>query len=129
MPINNQLIDQLLEGHSSPQDILGEDGLLKQLTKRVAERVLEAEMSEHLGYTKNEPKGKNTGNSRNGKSQKIVRSIHGEIDIDVPRDRNGEFEPKLIRKGEKQLNGFDERTISLYSRGMTTRSLRIQIVQ
>ena len=124
MPINNQLIDQLLEGHSSPQDILGEDGLLKQLTKRVAERVLEAEMSEHLGYTKNEPKGKNTGNSRNGKSQKIVRSIHGEIDIDVPRDRNGEFEPKLIRKGEKQLNGFDERTISLYSRGMTTRDIQ-----
>ena len=65
-------------------------------------------MSEHLGYTKNEPKGKNTGNSRNGKSQKTVHSIHGKIDIDFSRDRNGGFEHKLIRKGEKQLNGFDE---------------------
>ena len=124
MPIDNQLIDQLLEGHTSPEDILGENGLLKELTKRVAERALEAEMNHHLGYAKNEVKGNNTGNSRNGKSKKTVRSIHGDIELDIPRDRNGDFEPKLVKKGDKQLNGFDDRIVSLYSRGMTTRDIQ-----
>jgi len=124
MPISDELIAQLLEGCSSPDDILGEDGLLKQLTKKVAERALEVEMDQHLGYAKHDPAGKNTGNSRNGKTSKSVRSIHGEVDLDVPRDRNGTFEPKLVRKGEKQLNGFDDRIISLYARGMTTRDIQ-----
>lgn len=124
MPISDELIAQLLEGCSSPDDILGEDGLLKQLTKKVAERALDVEMNEHLGYAKNDPSGKNTGNSRNGKGRKSVRSIHGEIELEVPRDRNGTFEPKLVRKGEKQLNGFDDRIISLYARGMTTRDIQ-----
>ena len=124
MPISDELIAQLLEGYSSPDDILGEDGLLKQLTKKVAERALDVEMNEHLGYAKNDPSGKNTGNSRNGKGRKSVRSIHGEIELEVPRDRNGTFEPKLVRKGEKQLNGFDDRIISLYARGMTTRDIQ-----
>ena len=124
MPISDELIAQLLEGCSSPDDILGEDGLLKQLTKKVAERALDVEMNEHLGYAKNDPSGKNTGNSRNGKGRKSVRSIHGEMELEVPRDRNGTFEPKLVRKGEKQLNGFDDRVISLYARGMTTRDIQ-----
>ena len=87
MPISDKLIDQLLEGKSSPEDILGEDGLLKELTKRVAERALEAEMAHHLGYAKHDPAGSNTGNSRNGKSRKTLRSVHGEIDLDIPRNR------------------------------------------
>jgi putative transposase len=124
MPISDKLIDQLLEGNKSPEDILGEEGLLKQLTKRVAERALEAEMDHHLGYQKNDPAGNNTGNSRNGKGQKKVRSVHGEIELDVPRDRNGKFDPQLVKKGEKQLNGFDDRVISLYARGMTTRDIQ-----
>lgn len=124
MPISDELIAQLLEGCSSPDDILGEEGLLKQLTKKVAERALDVEMNEHLGYAKNDPSGKNTGNSRNGKGRKSVRSIHGEIELEVPRDRNGTFEPRLVRKGEKQLNGFDERIVSLYARGMTTRDIQ-----
>ena len=124
MPISNKLIDQLLEGNSSPEDILGDDGLLKQLTKRVAERALAAEMDEHLGYSKHEVSGKNSGNSRNGKSAKTVRSVHGDIELDVPRDRNGSFDPKLVKNGEKQLNGFDDRIISLYARGMTTRDIQ-----
>ena len=124
MPISDELIAQLLEGCSSPDDLLGEDGLLKQLTKKVAERALDVEMNEHLGYAKNDPTGKNTGNSRNGKGRKSVRSIHGEIELEVPRDRNGTFEPKLVRNGEKQLNGFDDRIISLYARGMTTRDIQ-----
>ena len=124
MPISDKFIDQLLDGHSSPEDLLGENGLLKQLTKRVAERALEAEMEEHLGYEKHEAKGKNTGNSRNGKTSKSVRSVHGDIDIEVPRDRNSTFEPKLVKKHDKQLNGFDDRVISLYAKGMTTRDIQ-----
>ena len=124
MPISDKLIDQLLEGCSSPEDILGESGLLKQLTKKVAERALEAEMESHLGYAKHDPSGKNTGNSRNGKSSKSVRSVHGEIELEVPRDRNGTFEPQLVKKGEKQLHGFDDRIISLYSRGMSIRDIQ-----
>lgn len=124
MPITDKLIDQLLDGCNSPDDILGEAGLLKQLTKKVAERALNAEMEQHLGYAKHAPEGKNSGNSRNGKSTKTVRSVHGEIDLDIPRDRNGSFEPKLVKKGEKQLNGFDDRIISLYARGMTTRDIQ-----
>jgi transposase-like protein len=128
MPISDKLIDQLLEGCSSPEDILGESGLLKQLTKKVAERALDAEMESHLGYPKHDPSGKNTGNSRTGKSRKSVRSVHGEIDLEVPRDRNGTFEPQLVKKGEKQLHGFDDRIISLYSRGMSTRDIQAHFV-
>lgn len=124
MPISDKLIDQLLEGCDSPDDILGEAGLLKQLTKKVAERALNAEMEQHLGYAKHAPEGKNSGNSRNGKSSKTVRSVHGDIDLDIPRDRNGSFEPQLVKKGDKQLNGFDDRIISLYARGMTTRDIQ-----
>ena len=124
MPISDKLIDQLLEGCDSPEGILGEAGLLKQLTKKVAERALNVEMEQHLGYAKNASEGRNSGNSRNGKSSKKVRSVHGEIALDIPRDRSGSFEPKLIKKGEKQLNGFDDRIISLYARGMTTRDIQ-----
>lgn len=124
MPISDKLIDQLLEGYDSPDDIIGEAGLLKQFTKKVAERALNAEMEQHLGYAKHAPEGRNSGNSRNGKSSKKLRSVHGEIELDIPRDRNGSFEPKLIKKGEKQLNGFDDRIISLYARGMTTRDIQ-----
>lgn len=124
MPISDKLIDQLLEGCDSPEDILGEAGLLKQLTKKVAERALEAEMEAHLGYAPNEVTGNNSGNSRNGKTKKTVRSTNGDVELDMPRDRNGSFEPKLVRKGERQLNGFDERIVALYARGMTTRDIQ-----
>ncbi|GAB2918166.1 IS256 family transposase [Rheinheimera gaetbuli] len=124
MPVSDQLIDQLLADYKSPEDLLGEQGILKQLTKKLAERALEAEMEQHLGYAKHDAAGKNTGNSRNGKSRKSVRSIHGDIELETPRDRNGSFEPKLIKKGEKQLGGFDERIVSLYARGMSTRDIQ-----
>jgi len=124
MPISDKLIDQLLEGCDSPEDILGEAGLLKQLTKKVAERALEAEMQAHLGYAPNDTVGNNSGNSRNGKTKKTVRSTNGDVELDIPRDRNGSFEPKLVRKGERQLNGFDERIVALYARGMTTRDIQ-----
>lgn len=118
MPITEAQLDELLQDCHSAADILGEEGLLKQLTKRVAERALQAEMAVHLGYEKHAAQGNNTGNSR-GVSTKTVRTVHGEIELDVPRDRNGTFLPQLISKREKQLNGFDERIISLYARGMS----------
>ncbi|MCL1040939.1 IS256 family transposase [Shewanella marisflavi] len=124
MRITDKLIDQLLVGCNSPDDIFGEAGLLKQLTNKVAERALNAEMEQHLGYAKHASEGKNSGNSRNGMSTKTVRRVHGEIDLDIPRDRNGSFIPQLIKKGEKQLGGFDDRIISLYARGMTTRDIQ-----
>ena len=84
MPITDKLIDQLLGGSSSREDIFGEDGLLKELTKKVAEHALEAEMESHFGYAKHDSSGKNSGNSRNGKSRKSVRSDHGDIDLEIP---------------------------------------------
>ncbi|EBS5930363.1 IS256 family transposase [Salmonella enterica subsp. enterica serovar Saintpaul] len=124
MPISNELIDELLKDCHSPEDLLGESGLLKQLTRKLAERALEAEMSMHLGYTKHDPVGNNSGNSRNGTSTKTVRSQEGELELNIPRDRNGTFEPQLIGKHEKTLKGFDDRIISLYSRGLTTRDIQ-----
>ena len=124
MPMADDLIDQLLEGSTSREDILGEEGLLKQLSGQVAERILDAEVAFHLGYAQYDSCGKNTGNSRNGKSRKAVRSVHGATDLKIPRDRNGSFEPKLIKKGEKELHGFDSRIVSLYAKGMSTRDIQ-----
>ena len=124
MPITDQILDQLLADCKSPEDLMGEQGLLRQLTKKLAERALEAEMEHHLGYPKNSPAGKNTGNSRNGKTAKTVRSVHGELELEIPRDRNSTFEPQLVKKREKQLGGFDDRILSLYARGLSTRDIQ-----
>ena len=121
------LIDELLEDVSDPKDILGKNGLLKQLTKRLVERSLEAELTDHLGYEPHEPKGHGTGNNRNGRGSKTVQSDTGSIDIDVPRDRNGTFEPKLIKKRQRRLEGFDDKVLALYSRGLSTRDIQAQI--
>ena len=121
------LIDELLEDVSDPKDILGKNGLLKQLTKRLVERTLEAELTDHLGYEPHEQKGHGTGNNRNGKGNKTVQSETGTIDIDVPRDRNGTFEPQLIKKRQRRLEGFDDKVLALYSRGLSTRDIQGQI--
>lgn len=121
------LIDELLEEVSDPKDILGKNGLLKQLTKRLVERTLEAELTDHLGYEPNEHKGHGTGNNRNGKGNKTVQSETGAIDIDVPRDRNATFEPQLIKKRQRRLEGFDDKVLALYSRGLSTRDIQGQI--
>lgn len=113
MPITDQIFDQLLADYKSPEVLMGEHGLLRQLTKKLAKRALDAEMEHHLGYPKNSPSGKNTGNSRNAKTAKTVRSVHGDIELDIPRDRNSSFEPLLVKKGEKQLGSFDDRILSL----------------
>jgi putative transposase len=97
--INIDLIDQLLKDYKSPEDVLGEYGLLNQLTKAVLERAMAAELTHHLGYQKHDPKGNNSGNSRNGKSRKTLKGDFGTLPIDVPRDRQSSFEPKIIPKG------------------------------
>jgi putative transposase len=117
------MLDELLEG-KEPEEILGREGLLKELTKRLVERALEGEMTEHLGYAKHAVEGNNTGNSRNGKTNKRVLTDTGEVRIEVPRDRQGEFEPQLVKKGQRRLPGFDEKVMALYARGMTTREIQ-----
>jgi putative transposase len=119
----DKLLDELLKG-KKPEEILGEKGLLDELTKRLVERALEGEMTDHLGYEPHSPVGKNTGNSRNGKTHKTVQGKHGEMDISVPRDRNGQFEPQLVKKRQRRLPGFDDKVIALYARGMTTREIQ-----
>jgi putative transposase len=124
MAINLDLIDQLLKDYKKPEDVLGEHGILKQLTKAVLERALQAEMTEHLGYEKNSPAGNNSGNSRNGKSKKTLKGDFGHLPIDVPRDRNASFEPQIVAKGQTRFEGFDDKILSLYARGMTTREIQ-----
>jgi transposase-like protein len=102
---------------------VGENGLLKQLTKAILERAMQAEMTEHLGYEKHDPAGYNSGNSRNGKSHKKVKGDFGEFEIETPRDRKATFEPKILPKGETRFSGFDEKILSMYARGMTTRDI------
>lgn len=120
----NELLDQLLKGYQTPEQILGEHGLLKQLTQAVIERALGAELTTHLGYEKGDPKGRNSGNSRNGKDKKTVKSESGELTLHVPRDRNGTFEPVLVPKRKRRIGNFDDLIISLYTRGMTTTEIQ-----
>lgn len=124
MPIRNELLDELLKDYKEPGDLIGQGGLLKELTKRLVERAMEAEMTHHLGYEKHSPEGKNTGNSRNGKTGKTITTDHGDLPIEVPRDRKSDFEPQIIKKGQRRFTGFDDKILSMYSRGMTTRDIQ-----
>jgi len=124
MEMDKELIDKLLEDYKKPEDIVGENGLLKQLTKAVVERALQAELTTHLGYEKHSLEGHNSGNTRNGTSSKQLKGEFGEVQIEVPRDRQASFEPKLVAKGQTRFAGFDEKILSLYARGMTTREIQ-----
>jgi len=128
MAIRSELIDELIKDYKKPEDIIGENGILKQLTKAIIERTLAAELTHHLGYEKNAPEGKHGSNSRNGTSGKTLKSDLGDLPIDVPRDRNGEFEPQLIKKGQRRFNGFDDKILSMYARGMTTRDIQAHLL-
>lgn len=123
MAIDLKLVDQLLADYKKPEDIIGENGLLKQLTKALLERALSAELTEHVGYEKHDRAGHNSGNSRNGATKKSLKGDFGEIELETPRDRNGSFEPKIVAKGQTRFRGFDDKIISMYSRGMTTREI------
>ncbi len=124
MPIDNKLIDNLLKDYQSPEEILGDNGLLKQLTKAVLERAMQAELTAHLGYEKHAAAGDNSGNSRNGKSRKTLTGDFGKLPLEVPRDRDSSFEPQIVPKGQTRFSGFDDKILSLYARGMTTREIQ-----
>lgn len=122
--IRDEVLAELLAGYEKPDDLLGEGGILEQLTKALVERALGAELSHHLGYEKGDGRRQKRANQRNGYSEKRVITENGALDIEVPRDRAGTFEPQLVPKGERRLSGFDERVIALYARGMTVREIQ-----
>lgn len=123
MAITKEVLDELLKDYKGPEDITGTDGLLKQLTKALVERAMDAEMTMHLGYEKSDQAEKNTTNRRNGKTRKTLRSDQGPLEIEVPRDREGEFEPEIVPKHQRDFKGFDDKILSMYARGMTTREI------
>jgi len=124
MTINTDVIDELLKHYKTPEEILGENGLLKQLTKAVFQRALQAEMTLHLGHEKHATVSNKSGNARNGSSAKTIKGDFGTMPIEIPRDRESSFEPVLIPKGQTRFAGFDDKIISLYSRGLTTREIQ-----
>jgi putative transposase len=124
MATTDELLDILMKDYKKPEDLIGENGLLKQLTKRLLERAMQTELTEHLGYEKHARIGKNSGNSRNGGYKKTITGDFGNLDITTPRDRNSTFEPVILPKGETRFTGFDDKIISMYARGMTTRDIQ-----
>ena len=126
MEINKKLLDEMIV--HSEGNLLGPTGLIKQLTKALVERMLEGELSHHLGYQKHDPAGNGSGNSRNGKSKKTLKGDLGET-IEVPRDREGTFEPKIVEKHQTRFEGFDDKIVSMYARGMTVRDIQGHLQQ
>jgi len=122
--IKPELLDELLSGVTSPDDLMGDEGLFRQLKKALMERALGAELTHHLGYEKGDSGGRGSGNSRNGHSAKTVLTEDGEVGLAIPRDRAGRFEPRLVPKGVTRLDGFDGKIISLYARGLTVREIQ-----
>ena len=122
MAIRTELIDELIA--TSGSSLIGPDGLAKELTKALVERMLAGEMNHHLGYQKHDAAGNGSGNSRNGKSRKTLKGDAGEMTIEVPRDRNGTFEPQLIGKHQTRFEGFDAKILSMYGLGMTVRDIQ-----
>ena len=129
MTFRPELLDELLKGYENPEDLLGNGGILKQLTAALVERCLNAEMKTHLDEQQAEPEreAKPSRNRRNGHSKKTIKGEFGEAQISVPRDRNSEFEPIIVKKGQTRFDGFDDKILSLYARGMSTRDIQAQL--
>ncbi|MYN21253.1 IS256 family transposase, partial [Rugamonas sp. FT107W] len=119
-----KLADSLLANYQKPEDLIGENGLLKQLTKMLVERALEAEMTGHLGHDKSGEVTNGTANTRNGHSTKTLKGDFGALPLDVPRDRQGTFEPQIVVKNQTRWAGFDDKIISLYARGLSVREIQ-----
>ena len=122
--IPDELIDALLANYEKPDDLLGKNGILEQLTKRVVERALEAEMTHHLGHEKHGKVVNGNGNTLNGTSRKTLKGKNGDLPLAIPRDRDGSFEPQLVEKHQTHWQGFDDMIISLYARGMSVREIQ-----
>lgn len=127
MAISDELLDELIGDAKTEGDLFGKGGILKTLSKRLMERMLESEMEHHLGYSKHSPEGNNSGNSRNGKGQKQVILEDDKIEISVPRDRESTFTPQLIEKRKTRLSGINDVVLSLYAKGMTVRDIQAHI--
>jgi putative transposase len=121
---HDALLDELLKEDTAPKEFLGEHGLRRQLTKRLVERALEAELTEHLGYAPHARNGSGSGNCRNGKGTKTVQPETAQFDSDVPRDRDGSCEPQFVKKRQRRLEGFDDKVLALYARGLSTREIQ-----
>ena len=123
----DELIDKLLKEYRTPEDVIGPGGLLQQFTKRVVERALAGELTDHMGYEPHAAEGHNSGNSRNGWSQKTLKGTFGTIPIEVPRDRAGTFEPQIVGKHQTRFEGFDNAIVSMYARGLSTREIQLHL--
>jgi putative transposase len=125
----DEVIDELLAGARTEEEIVGPGGLLARLTKRLVERAMEVELTDHLGYEPHaEPPG-GTGNTRNGSTPKTLITDNGPVPIDTPRDRDGSFEPKIVRKRQRRFEGFDDKILALYSRGLSTRDIEAHLAE
>jgi len=129
MAITNEMLDEMIGNAKTQEDLFGRDGIMNTLSKRLVERMLEGEMTHHLGYDKHAPEGHNSGNSRNGKGKKTIKTGAGEIQIEVPRDRKSEFEPVLVEKRQTRLKHIDDLILSLYGHGMTVRDIQGHIAE
>ena len=127
MTISKELLDELLNGVESADDLLGDQGLMKELKVRLMERMLGAELTEHLGYEPDARPGTEQRNRRNGATPKTLKGNDGTVPIDVPRDRDGSFEPELIKKGQTRIDGMDDKIIGLYAAGLSTRDIRAHL--
>jgi len=128
--VDAQLVDQLVEqARTAGLQLTGEGGLLAQLTKRVLESALEGEIADHLGYDKGDPAGKNGGNSRNGVRGKTVLTEVGPVELVVPRDRDGTFEPQIVKKRQRRLTGVEDMVISLSAKGLTTGEIAAHLAE
>ena len=124
MAITPEILKELMKGYQKPEDLLGQGGLLKQLTKALMESAMNAELTNHLGYEKGDRGGKKASNHRNGSSKKTLIGEDGPVEIEIPRDREGTFEPQIIPKGQRRFDGFDQKIIAMYARGMTVRDIQ-----
>jgi transposase-like protein len=130
MELTPEMIEQLradLNTARTYNDLMGENGAIKKIIKASLEGMLDAELTEHLGYNKYSPTGRNTGNSRNGKTPKTLKNDNGEIDITVPRDRNGSFDPIIVKKYERTLGPIEDKIISMYAKGMSVRDIQSHV--
>ena len=125
--ISDEVIDELLAGASTEEEIAGPGGLLAQLTKRLVERAMEVELTDHVGYEPHQEPPGGAGNTRNGTTPKTLITEHGEVGIDAPRDRDGSFQPRIVKKRQRRFQGFDDKILALYSRGLSVRDIEAHL--
>src|SRR6266576_4019966 len=127
--LGDEVIDELLAGARTEEEIVGPGGVLAQLTKRLVERAMSAELTEYLGYEPHQEPPGGSGNTRNGSTAKTLTTEHGAVRIETPRDRKGSFEPQIVRKGQRRFEGFDDKILALYSRGLSTRDIEAHLAE